>query len=57
MLNTRQRSAILELHAQGIQKKQIARTLNVNINTVRTRLKRAREKMLALRKQVDYAHL
>ena len=35
MLNTRQRSAILELHAQGIQKKQIARTLKISVRTVK----------------------
>src|SRR5450755_695771 len=34
MLSTRQRAAILELHAQGIKKREIARTLGVSRTVV-----------------------
>ena len=38
---------------QGLSYEEIAQALNININTVRSRLKRSREKLLSLRKQVD----
>jgi DNA-binding CsgD family transcriptional regulator len=35
MLSMQQRSAILELHAKGISKKQIARTLKISLKSVK----------------------
>jgi len=37
---------------EGLSYQEIADILKININTVRTRLKRAREKLLALKKEV-----
>ena len=37
---------------EGLSYQEISESLNININTVRSRLKRAREKLLALRKEM-----
>ena len=52
-LNPDQRACMVLRDIQGLSYEEIARALNININTVRTRLKRAREKLLSLRK-ADY---
>jgi RNA polymerase sigma-70 factor (ECF subfamily) len=49
-----QRACVVLRDIQGLSYEQIAQSLNININTVRSRLKRSREKLLSLRKQVDY---
>ncbi len=45
-LNPDQRICVILRELQGLSYEEIAGSLNVNINTVRTRLKRAREKLL-----------
>ncbi len=52
-LNPDQRACVVLRDIQGLSYEEIAQALNININTVRTRLKRAREKLLSL-KRVDY---
>jgi RNA polymerase sigma-70 factor (ECF subfamily) len=37
---------------EGLSYQEIAESLSININTVRSRLKRAREKLIALRKEM-----
>lgn len=56
-LNFEQRACVVLRNIEGLSYQQIADTLKVNINTVRSRLKRAREKLLNIRKQVDYERL
>ena len=51
-LNPEQRACIVLRNIEGLSYEEIAQTLKININTVRSRLKRAREKLLALRKEV-----
>ncbi len=46
VLNGDQRACILLREIEGLDYKEIARVLKININTVRTRLKRAREKLV-----------
>lgn len=46
MLNPDQRTCVILRNLEGLSYEEIAETLNTNINTVRTRLKRAREKLL-----------
>ena len=46
MLNAEQRVCLVLREMQGLSYREIADTLGVNINTVRTRLKRARESLL-----------
>src|SRR5208283_5374959 len=53
-LNPDQRVCVVLRDIQGLSYEEIARALNININTVRSRLKRSREKLLSVRKQVDY---
>lgn len=53
MINPDQRACVVLRSIEGLSYKEIAETLNININTVRTRLKRARESLLALRKRGD----
>jgi RNA polymerase sigma-70 factor (ECF subfamily) len=53
-LNPDQRACVVLRDIQGLSYEEIAETLNININTVRSRLKRSREKLLSLRKKVDY---
>lgn len=47
-LNTDERACIILRNIEGLSYEEIAQSLNVNLNTVRTRLKRAREKMIAM---------
>jgi len=54
-LNPDQRACVVLRNIEGLSYEQIAQTLQININTVRTRLKRARERLLSLKKQVNYA--
>ena len=53
-LNCDQRACVVLRDIQGLSYEEIAQALNININTVRSRLKRAREKLLSLKSQVDY---
>ncbi|MGB2629862.1 MAG: RNA polymerase sigma factor [Candidatus Omnitrophota bacterium] len=46
MLNPDQRACIVLRNIEGLSYEEIAKTLRININTVRTRLKRARTKIL-----------
>lgn len=50
-LNPQQRTCIILRNIEGLSYRQIADTMGVNINTVRSRLKRARKKLLALKKE------
>ena len=52
-LNPDQRACVVLRDIQGLSYEEIAQALNININTVRSRLKRSREKLLSLRR-VDY---
>ncbi len=56
-VNPEQRACVVLRSIEGLSYQQIADALKININTVRTRLKRAREKMLLSRKQVEYEQL
>lgn len=51
-VNPDQRACVVLRSIEGMSYRQIADTLKISINTVRSRLKRAREKMLAMRKEV-----
>ncbi len=52
VLNPDQRACVVLRNIEGLSYAAIADALKVNINTVRSRLKRAREKLLSLRKEV-----
>ena len=52
LLNPDERACTVLRSIEGLSYEEVARSLNVNINTVRTRLKRAREKMLKSGKEV-----
>ncbi len=52
ILNPDQRLCVVLRSIEGLSYQEIAETLKVSINTVRSRLKRAREKLLAMRKEV-----
>ena len=51
ILNPDQRICVVLRNIEGLSYQQIAETLKISINTVRSRLKRAREKLLAMRKE------
>lgn len=51
-LNPDQRACLVLRGIEGWSYQQIAETLKINMNTVRSRIKRARENLLALRKEV-----
>lgn len=51
-LNPDQRACIILRNLEGLSYQEIAESLGININTVRTRLKRAREALMALGKEV-----
>ncbi len=51
-LSPDQRVCIVLRSVEGLSYQEIAESLNININTVRSRLKRAREKLIALRKEM-----
>ena len=53
MLNPKQRSCVVLRDIEGLSYKEIAWALKININTVRSRLKRAREALLAFRQRRD----
>lgn len=55
-LNPKQRACILLREVEGLSYKEIAEALKVNINTVRTRLKRAREALLAQTREGAVSH-
>ncbi len=57
VLNEEQRVCVILRNIEGLSYEQIAETLKVNINTIRSRLKRAREKILSTQKQADYEYL
>ena len=52
-LNPDQRACVVLREIQGLSYEEIAKALNININTVRSRLKRSRERLLSL-KRGDY---
>jgi RNA polymerase sigma-70 factor (ECF subfamily) len=51
-LNPDQKACIVLRSIEGLSYEEIADTLKIGINTVRSRLKRAREKLLSLKKEV-----
>lgn len=51
-LNPDQRACVILRNIEGLSYQEIADALKININTVRSRLKRAREALLPLRKEV-----
>ena len=51
MISPKQRACVVLRGMEGLSYQEIARALNININTVRSRLKRAREKLLEIRKK------
>ncbi len=57
VLNPDQRACIVLRNIEGLSYQEVAEALKININTVRSRLKRARESLLALRKKVGYEHV
>src|SRR5262249_52880979 len=52
-----QRACVVLRNIEGLSYQEIAQTLKININTVRSRLKRAREKMMELKGKVDYGRV
>jgi RNA polymerase sigma factor (sigma-70 family) len=55
-LNPEQRACIVLRNIEGLSYAEIAKSLRININTVRSRLKRARERLLAL-KEVGHEYM
>jgi len=53
-LNPDQRACVVLREIQGLSYEEVAQALGININTVRSRLKRAREKLMMFKKKVDY---
>jgi len=53
-LNPDQRACVVLRDIQGLSYEEMAQALGININTVRSRLKRAREKLMSVKKKVDY---
>jgi len=51
-LNADQRACLVLRSVEGLSYQEISEALNININTVRTRIKRAREALLALKTEV-----
>jgi RNA polymerase sigma-70 factor, ECF subfamily len=50
-LNPEQRACVVLRNIEGLSYQQIADSLQININTVRSRLKRAREALISVRKE------
>ena len=57
MLNPDQRACIVLREIEGLSYQEIATTLNIKVNTVRSRLKRARQFILNLKKRDDFYEL
>lgn len=57
VLNEEQKTCVILKDLESLSYEQIAETLGVPIGTVRSRLKRAREKMLASRREKNYEPL
>lgn len=51
-LNEDQRACVVLREIQGLSYEEIAQILSINLNTVRSRLKRAREKLMSLKKSI-----
>ena len=51
-LSPNQRVCIVLRNIEGFSYQEIAESLDINVNTVRSRLKRAREKLIALRREM-----
>ena len=49
-LNAEQRACLVLRNMEGLSYREISKALNININTVRSRLRRSREKLLAFQK-------
>src|SRR3989338_7984914 len=49
-INPEQRACVTLRNMEGLSYQEIAKVLRININTVRSRLKRAKEKLLSLKK-------
>jgi len=49
-----QRACVVLRDIQGLSYEEIAQALGININTVRSRLKRAREKLMSLKSKFSY---
>jgi RNA polymerase sigma-70 factor (ECF subfamily) len=47
-LNPEERACVVLKNVEGLKYREISKVLGININTVRTRLKRAREKLVSL---------
>ena len=56
-LNPEQRACVVLRNIEGLSYAEIAKSLMININTVRSRLKRARERLLALNKGVGHEYM
>lgn len=56
-LNPDQRACVVLRNLEGLSYEEIAQSLGININTVRSRLKRAREALLLLGKEVIHHEL
>lgn len=56
-INPEQRACVVLRNIEGLSYQEIAQALKININTVRSRLKRAREKLMSFRKQVEYGRM
>lgn len=52
LLNPDQRACLVLRSIQGLSYRQISETLNININTVRSRIKRARETLLSFKNRM-----
>lgn len=52
LLSSEQRSCVVLRNIEGMSYEQIAQTLGIDINSVRSRLKRARDKMMARKEEV-----
>ena len=52
ILNPDERACVVLRSIENLSYEEVAQSLNVNINTIRTRLKRAREKMMKVSREV-----
>lgn len=57
VINPEQRACVVLRDIEGFSYVEIAKSLGININTVRSRLKRARERLLALNKGVGHEYM